>query len=411
MGGWVGVKEARAFYNYFNKKIYGGSFADRPRHAARLGRGMGRSPAAASPRARPHRGTRLRGELAPAVALVRGQPLLRHLGIEEQAGLADDAPARQQRGLRRGWRRRRGRRGGGGGRCMSGGRQSWAERPRRRATTASSRCSHSSACHRSVPAPQSGPTKRARPPTSEGSRRDRSSERVSPRVSCASSVVRSRPGRPPMSRCCTGARRSGPQPPPRPSERTRSRSSFRSSSFSRIRSISAQPCGTCCEGGVGKAALARAWPGPAACLPAQPASGPTAGLKTWATAHGAAPATAPLPATPHRAVPEVAAEVEGAAAAAAQQRLQALLTRRVGRRGRGSAQRACLLRRRQAGHGWRRAPRGRPPPRPPARRAPQQRHGVGNGPAKSQARHQWATRMRAPHTLAGASHQRRAPPC
>jgi len=41
------------------------------------------------------------------------------------------------------------------------------------------------------------------------------------------------PCRPPMSKCCTGARRSGPHPPPRPSDRTRSRSSFRSSSFAR----------------------------------------------------------------------------------------------------------------------------------------------------------------------------------
>mmetsp|Transcript_24600 Transcript_24600/g.62492 ORF Transcript_24600/g.62492 Transcript_24600/m.62492 type:complete len:302 (-) Transcript_24600:405-1310(-) len=66
---------------------------------------------------------------------------------------------------------------------------------------------------------------------SAGSRREMSPDRHSPRVSCASSTVRIRPGRPLMSRCCTGARRSGPQPPPRPRERTRSLSSFRSSSF------------------------------------------------------------------------------------------------------------------------------------------------------------------------------------
>ena len=47
-----------------------------------------------------------------------------------------------------------------------------------------------------------------------------SSLRVSPRVSCASSTVRSSPGRPRSSRNWMGARRSGPQPPPRPSERT-----------------------------------------------------------------------------------------------------------------------------------------------------------------------------------------------
>lgn len=44
-----------------------------------------------------------------------------------------------------------------------------------------------------------------------------------------------------MSRYWMGARRNGPQPPPRPSERTRSRSSFRSSSLDRILSISPHP--------------------------------------------------------------------------------------------------------------------------------------------------------------------------
>eukprot|EP00983_Pelagomonas_calceolata_P115053 1160151-Pelagomonas_calceolata.AAC.3 len=44
-----------------------------------------------------------------------------------------------------------------------------------------------------------------------------------------------------MSRYWIGARRRGPQPPPRPSERTRSRSSFRSSSLARRASSEFQP--------------------------------------------------------------------------------------------------------------------------------------------------------------------------
>ena len=44
-----------------------------------------------------------------------------------------------------------------------------------------------------------------------------------------------------MSRYWMGARRRGPQPPPRPRDLTRSRSSFRSSSLERILSMAAQP--------------------------------------------------------------------------------------------------------------------------------------------------------------------------
>lgn len=64
--------------------------------------------------------------------------------------------------------------------------------------------------------------------TSDGRRREISSERVRPRVSCASRMVRSSPGRPFMSRYWMGARRRGPHPPPLPRLRTRSRSSFKS---------------------------------------------------------------------------------------------------------------------------------------------------------------------------------------
>mmetsp|Transcript_26101 Transcript_26101/g.57022 ORF Transcript_26101/g.57022 Transcript_26101/m.57022 type:complete len:291 (-) Transcript_26101:591-1463(-) len=68
-----------------------------------------------------------------------------------------------------------------------------------------------------------------------------SSLRVRPRVSWASSTVRSRPGLPLKSRCCMGALLSGPQPPPRPRLRTRSRSSRSSSRRRRSESIWDQP--------------------------------------------------------------------------------------------------------------------------------------------------------------------------
>ena len=95
------------------------------------------------------------------------------------------------------------------------------------------------------------PSTRCAALASDGRRREMSSERVSPRVSCCSRTVRSSPGRARMSRYWMGARRRGPHPPPRPRERTRSRSSRRSSRRLRMRSISVQPlrfhrwdCGT-----------------------------------------------------------------------------------------------------------------------------------------------------------------------
>mmetsp|Transcript_36973 Transcript_36973/g.80545 ORF Transcript_36973/g.80545 Transcript_36973/m.80545 type:complete len:210 (-) Transcript_36973:1126-1755(-) len=80
---------------------------------------------------------------------------------------------------------------------------------------------------------------------SEGTMRERSPERVSPRVSLGSKVDRTTPiGRRGAS-ACAGARRSGPLPEPRPSSRMRSRSSLRSASFLRSASSSSHPL--CCH--------------------------------------------------------------------------------------------------------------------------------------------------------------------
>ena len=78
-----------------------------------------------------------------------------------------------------------------------------------------------------------------------GERRQRFSKRLSTWISYDLHLGVPRPEGVENDNICwatwTGARRRGPQPPPLPNERTRSRSSFRSSSLSRRVSMAAQP--------------------------------------------------------------------------------------------------------------------------------------------------------------------------
>ena len=191
-------------------------------HAQQDGPSIGRRPDL------PPLGVDLGGEFPPAVALVALQRLLRQLGIEQQAGLAHRPAPGQQGSLRSPMRRilrdacesvpnvvqahRADLHGAGESlSCTTLARvpaQRWmydrANRPRSLHAaandfrTAGSMRAHAGLCMRwrSTQAGIGGAG------TSEGRRREISSERVRPRVSCASRVVRSSPGRPRMSRYC-----------------------------------------------------------------------------------------------------------------------------------------------------------------------------------------------------------------
>mmetsp|Transcript_19623 Transcript_19623/g.63737 ORF Transcript_19623/g.63737 Transcript_19623/m.63737 type:complete len:361 (-) Transcript_19623:302-1384(-) len=76
---------------------------------------------------------------------------------------------------------------------------------------------------------------------SDGSMRERSSERLRPRVSSTARAVRTTPCGAFGCSTCLGARLSGPRPPPRPRQRTRSRSSRIASSFFRSASSTSHP--------------------------------------------------------------------------------------------------------------------------------------------------------------------------